>query len=92
MFAPGLVSADDIAPVVRAVDLPVHVLMGRPGQGIDLQRLGALGVKRVSVGSALARVALGAFLRAARELKDHGTFELGADAVPYDEINALFES
>ncbi|MEO6026703.1 MAG: isocitrate lyase/phosphoenolpyruvate mutase family protein [Candidatus Binatia bacterium] len=92
LFAPGLVSADDIATVVRSVDRPVNVLMGRPAQGIDLQQLGALGVKRVSVGSALSRVALGAFLRAARELKDHGTFELGADAVPYDEINALFES
>lgn len=91
LFAPGLVTADQIATVVRAVDRPVNVLMGRPGQGLDLEQLGTMGVKRVSVGSALSRVALGAFLRAARELRAHGTFGFGAEAVPYDEINALFD-
>ena len=91
LFAPGLVSAEDIAAVVRAVDRPVNVLMGRPGQGIDLAQLAALGVKRVSVGSAFARAALGALLRAAREVQDHGTFDFAADAVPYAEINAMFD-
>jgi 2-methylisocitrate lyase-like PEP mutase family enzyme len=91
LFAPGLVTADEIASVVRSVDRPVNVLMGRPGQGIDLAALAAMGVKRVSVGSALARVALGAFLRAARELREQGTFVFGADAVPYADINAMFD-
>jgi 2-methylisocitrate lyase-like PEP mutase family enzyme len=91
LFAPGLVSADDIATVVRSVDRPVNVLMGRPGQGIDLQQLGALGVKRVSVGSAFARAALGALLRAAREVYDRGTFDFAADAVPYADINGMFD-
>ena len=91
LFAPGLVSADDIATVVGSVDRPVNVLMGRAGQGIDVARLAALGVKRVSVGSGLARVALGAFLRAAREVRERGTFEFGAEAIPYADINALFE-
>jgi 2-methylisocitrate lyase-like PEP mutase family enzyme len=91
LFAPGLVSAEDIAAVVRSVDRPVNVLMGRPGQGIDLKRLAVLGVKRVSVGSGFARAALGAFLRAAREVRDHGTFDFAADAVPYAEINGMFD-
>jgi 2-methylisocitrate lyase-like PEP mutase family enzyme len=91
LFAPGLVSADDIAAVVRSVDRPVNVLMGRPGQGIDLAKLATLGVKRVSVGSAFARAALGALLRAAREVHGRGTFDFAADAVPYAEINAMFD-
>lgn len=92
LFAPGLVTKDEIASVVRSVDRPVNVLMGRAGQGIDLATLAAIGVKRVSVGSALARVALGAFLRAARELREHGTFGFGAGAVPYADINAMFDA
>ncbi len=91
LFAPGLVTPDDIATVVRAVDRPLNVLMGRAEQGIDLATLVALGVKRVSVGSGLARTALGAFLRAARAIREHGTFEFGAEAIPYAEINALFD-
>ena len=91
LFAPGLVTAEDIATVVRSVDRPVNVLMGRAGQGIDLRQLAAMGVKRVSVGSAFARAALGALLRAAREVHDRGTFDFAADAVPYAEINAMFD-
>lgn len=91
LFAPGLVTAEDIGAVVRSVDRPVNVLMGRPGQGIDLKQLRALGVRRVSVGSGFARAALGAFLRAAREVRERGTFDFAADAVPYAQINAMFE-
>jgi 2-methylisocitrate lyase-like PEP mutase family enzyme len=64
--------------------------MGGRGQGLDVAGLAALGVKRVSVGSALARVAFGSFLTAARELRERGTFERMADALPYAELNALF--
>ncbi len=91
LYAPGLSSADDIATVVRSVDRPVNVLMGRPGQGIDMAALAAMGVKRVSVGSALSRVALGAFLSAARELRELGTFEGMATAVGYADLNAMFD-
>jgi len=91
LYAPGLVSAEDIATVVRSVDRPVNVLMGRPGQGIDVAALAAMGVKRVSVGSALSRVALGAFLAAARELREHGTFDRMADAIGYADLNAMFD-
>jgi 2-methylisocitrate lyase-like PEP mutase family enzyme len=91
LYAPGLSSADDIATVVRSVDRPVNVLMGRPGQGLDMATLAAIGVKRVSVGSALSRVALGAFLNAARELRELGTFEGMATAVGYADLNAMFD-
>ena len=89
LYAPGLRTADEIATVVRSVDRPVNVLMGLQGAQLDLATLSALGVKRVSVGSALSRAALGAFLRAAREMRDHGTFTFAADAVSYREISEM---
>src|SRR5439155_12134692 len=63
LYAPGLTTKKDIAAVVRAVDRPVNVVMGLKGVQLSLAELSALGVKRVSVGSALSRAALGAFLR-----------------------------
>jgi 2-methylisocitrate lyase-like PEP mutase family enzyme len=90
LFAPGLTSRDDIASVVRSVDRPVNVIMGLQGVQLSLADLSAMGVKRVSVGSALSRAALGAFLRAAREMREQGTFTFAADAVNYQELNAKF--
>jgi 2-methylisocitrate lyase-like PEP mutase family enzyme len=58
--------------------------------GLGLEALAALGVKRVSVGSALARVAYGAFLGAARELRERGTFAFVEEALSSREMNALF--
>jgi 2-methylisocitrate lyase-like PEP mutase family enzyme len=92
LYAPGLRTADEIATVVRSVDRPINVVMGLQGAQLDLATLSALGVKRVSVGSALTRAALGAFLRAAREMRDHGTFTFAADAVSYREISAMLGS
>lgn len=54
--------------------------------------LSEIGVKRVSVGSALSRAALGAFLRAAREMRERGTFAFAEEAVSYREISGLFEA
>jgi 2-methylisocitrate lyase-like PEP mutase family enzyme len=90
LFAPGLTSREDIATVVRSVDRPVNVIMGLQGIQLSLAELSALGVKRVSVGSALSRAALGSFLRAAREMREHGTFRFAEEAVPYKEITAMF--
>jgi 2-methylisocitrate lyase-like PEP mutase family enzyme len=92
LYAPGLRTADEIATVVRSLDRPINVVMGLQGAQLDLATLSALGVKRVSVGSALTRAALGAFLRAAREMRDHGTFTFAADAVSYREITAMLGS
>ncbi|NGM86385.1 isocitrate lyase/phosphoenolpyruvate mutase family protein [Parapusillimonas sp. SGNA-6] len=90
LYAPGLTSREDIAAVVRAVDRPVNVIMGLQGVRLDLDELQALGVKRVSVGSALSRAALGAFLRAAQEMSEHGTFTFADAAVPYSLISDMF--
>jgi 2-methylisocitrate lyase-like PEP mutase family enzyme len=59
---------------------------------LSLADLSAMGVRRVSVGSALSRAALGAFLRAVREMLDHGTFAFASEAASYAEINAMFET
>jgi 2-methylisocitrate lyase-like PEP mutase family enzyme len=90
LFAPGLKSKEDIAAVVRSVDRPVNVIMGLQGVQLSLAELSEIGVKRVSVGSALSRAALGAFLRAAREMQARGTFTFAEDAVNYAELNKMF--
>jgi 2-methylisocitrate lyase-like PEP mutase family enzyme len=90
LYAPGLTSKDDIATVVRSVDRPVNVLMGLPGATLNLAELSAIGVRRVSVGSALARAALGAFLHAAREMQQDGTFGFAEHAASSREISGMF--
>jgi 2-methylisocitrate lyase-like PEP mutase family enzyme len=92
LYAPGLATKDDIAAVIRSVDRPVNVVMGLQGVQLSLADLSAIGVRRVSVGSALCRAALGAFLRAAREMREHGTFTFAVDAVTPREINAIFKT
>ena len=74
LYAPGLTTKDDIAAVVSSLDRPVNVLMGIKGVQFTVAELSDLGVKRISVGSALARCAYGAFLHGAREMQEHGTF------------------
>ncbi len=91
LYAPGLATRDEIVEVVRSVDRPVNVVMGLRGVQLGLAELAAIGVKRVSVGSALARTALGAFLRAAREMREHGTFTYARDAADPREISAIFK-
>ena len=92
LYAPGLTSKDDIAAVVHSVDRPVNVVMGLQGVQLSLEDLSAMGVKRISVGSALSRTALGALLRAAREMHEHGTFTFAKDAASPREISAMFET
>lgn len=91
LYAPGLRTKDDIAAVVRSVDRPVNVIMGLQGIQLSLAALSELGVKRVSVGSALSRAAFGAFLRAAREMREHGRFTFADEAVSFREISGLFQ-
>lgn len=90
LYAPGLTTKDEIAAVIKAVDRPVNVVMGLSGAAFSLEQLSALGVKRVSIGSALSRAALGAFLSAAHEMRDRGTFTFAEKAVPYARINEWF--
>ena len=90
LYAPGLKSREEIAAVVSSVDRPVNVIMGLQGVKLTVNELSALGVKRISVGSALSRAALGAFLRAAREMKERGSFDYADEAANYRELNSMF--
>lgn len=92
LYAPGLTRQEDIVSLVSSVDRPVNVVMGLQGVQLSLAELSAIGVKRISVGSALARAALGAFLRAAQEMKTDGTFTFADEAVSYREISAMFDA
>jgi 2-methylisocitrate lyase-like PEP mutase family enzyme len=92
LYAPGLTTKDDIAAVISSVDRPVNVVMGLQGVQLSLAELSAIGVKRVSVGSALSRAALGAFLRAAREMQEHGTFAFAEQAISYRDLSAMFKA
>ena len=91
LYAPGLSTREDIAAVVSSVNRPVNVVMGLQGVQLSLSELSAMGVKRVSVGSALCRTAMAAFLRAAREMREHGTFSFATEAVNPREISAIFD-
>lgn len=90
LYAPGLTTAEQIRAVVTSVDRPVNVVMGLAGSDLSLAQLSDLGVARVSVGSALARRALGAFLAAAREMAGAGTFTFAEEAASIREIEAAF--
>jgi 2-methylisocitrate lyase-like PEP mutase family enzyme len=92
LFAPGLTSKEDIAAVVRSVDRPVNVVMGLQGAQLSLAELSDIGVRRISVGGALCRAALGAFLRAAKEMREQGTFTFANEAVSFRDITAIFAS
>jgi len=90
LYAPGVQHPSDIAAIVRAVaPKPVNVLVsGRTT--LTVGDLEALGVRRVSVGSALARVALGAFMDAAQSIAKDGRFDGLTHATPFAELNAIF--
>jgi 2-methylisocitrate lyase-like PEP mutase family enzyme len=92
LYAPDLRTREQVAAVVKAVSpKPVNVLISGPG-GLTISEVADLGVRRVSVGGALARTAWGGFIRAARELAGKGTFEGFAGAAPHGELNQLFRS
>lgn len=92
LYAPSVVATpNEISAIVQAVaPKPVNVLVSRPDPNLTVAKLADLGVRRISVGSGLARVAWGAFIRAARELANEGTFEAFADSASGSELNKLF--
>ena len=90
LYAPGLRSLDDITAVVRAVaPKPVNVLVG--SDFTTVAALAAAGVRRISVGGALARAAWAGFIAAATEIAEDGTFTRLATAVPFAEIDGAFK-
>lgn len=90
VYAPGLYDLDTIRTVCNAVIRPVNVVMGMPGATFGLRDLADAGVKRISVGSALFRAAYGQFIRAAEEMKEHGTFTFANDAAGFSELETYF--
>lgn len=92
LYAPAATTRAHIATIVQAVaPKPVNVLTGG-ASGLTVRDLAELGVRRVSVGSALARAAWGGFLRAAREIATAGRFDALAEAVPFAELNGFFHA
>ena len=92
LYAPGLRTPEEVLAVVRAVaPKPVNVLMSG-GLNLTVAELGALGVKRISLGSTLARAAYGAFYAAAQEIQGQGRFDLANQAMPFGQINQLFKN
>ncbi|HYH82482.1 MAG TPA: isocitrate lyase/phosphoenolpyruvate mutase family protein [Longimicrobium sp.] len=88
VFVPGVIDADTIAALVRAIGGAINV-MAMPGAP-SVSRLGELGVARVSVGPAIAEVALAATRRAARELLEQGTYLSLGEGMPFPEANGMF--
>ena len=89
LYAPCITTRAEITAIVKSVDRPVNFLMGTQPQRFTLDELSGMGVRRVSVGSALSAAALGAFLRAAREMKATGTFTYTQEAAGFAEISKL---
>jgi 2-methylisocitrate lyase-like PEP mutase family enzyme len=87
IFVPGGLDRDEIAELVRGIDGPINILANE--RTPPLAELKALGVKRVSLGSAPMAFAMGAFRTAALEVRDLGTFDFAARRIPYGELNDL---
>ncbi|EKN48625.1 MULTISPECIES: isocitrate lyase/PEP mutase family protein [Pseudomonas syringae group] len=92
LYAPGLRTREEVIAVVRAVaPKPVNILMGLGGVTLSVADLSECGVKRISVGSSLARAAFGGLYRAAEEIRNYGTFNYAGQALPFDQLNDLFK-
>ncbi len=90
LYAPGLRTREQIEAVVKALaPKPISVVMGLDGVSFSVAQLADMGVKRISVGSSLARCAYGALYNAALEIRE-GTFGYAEQAMPYDQLNGLF--
>jgi 2-methylisocitrate lyase-like PEP mutase family enzyme len=89
LYAPGLPDLAAIRTLCREVDKPVNVVMGLGGPRYSVQALAEAGVKRISVGGSFARAALGAMIRAATEVRTHGTFHYAAEAIPDDVVSKM---
>lgn len=91
LYAPGLHDIETIRLICTSLSKPVNVVMGMPGATIQLNELADAGVKRVSVGSALARAAFGAFVDSASEIRNHGGFTFSDNAISFARLDKYFE-
>lgn len=90
LYAPGLPDLDAVRMVCTAVTRPVNVVIGVAGMAATADDLAAAGVKRISLGSTLARLAFGAFVEAAREMRRAGSFSFAGRAMPFAELEGFF--
>lgn len=89
LYAPGLTTPDEIRAVVAAVQRPVNFVAGLAGEPFPVAELERFGVRRISLGSTLSRAAIGAFVAAAQEIRERGTFGFVADAIAYGRLDEL---
>jgi 2-methylisocitrate lyase-like PEP mutase family enzyme len=90
LFVPGLLDLDTLAELTSRITLPVNAMAGPGAPGVD--ELRAVGVRRISVGQAIAQVAYSLARRAAAEVVGKGTFDVLADADPFGDVNGAFPS
>jgi 2-methylisocitrate lyase-like PEP mutase family enzyme len=90
LYAPGLRDLASIRAAAGAVGKPMNVVMSAADPSLTVEQLAEAGVKRISVGGALSRLALAAFLKGAREMKDRGTFTFMRETVPSAELRQMF--
>lgn len=90
LYAPGMRDLETIRTVLSAIRKPLNVVMSALDPSLGVKDLEALGVRRISVGGAMSRVALAAFLKSARELREHGTFGWIRDAIPTKDLKPMF--
>src|SRR3954465_3217717 len=91
LYSPGLYDLATIKTVVSALKKPFNLVMGFADPTLTVDQLSAAGVKRISVGGAMARVALAAFLKCAREMKDQGSFTYVREMAPMKEVRADYK-
>ena len=89
LYAPGLKTVAEMKIVMDAVSKPVNIVMGFADPAITLEQLGEIGVRRVSIGAGLSRVALNAFMKAAQEMKD-GRFTFINDMIGFGDVKRGF--
>jgi 2-methylisocitrate lyase-like PEP mutase family enzyme len=90
LYSPGLYDIDTIRTAVSSVGKPFNLVMGFADPTLTLDQLSAAGVKRISVGGAMERYALAAFLRSAREMKERGAFTFVREMAPMAEVRTAF--
>ena len=90
LYAPGVYDLATIKTVVSSIKKPFNLVMGFADPTLTVPQLSAAGVKRISVGGAMARVAMAAFLKCAHEMKDQGAFTYVREMAPMKEVRAAF--
>ena len=91
LYAPGVADIGEVEQIVRAVSpKPINVLVSTNNCNVTVSQLADLGVRRISVGGALARAAWGGFAHAAKEIHERGSFTSFAEAMPFAELTELF--